>query len=483
MGVGGDRLHVVEHRAPLGEPGPRLGGRLLQPLAPLLVLAHARQHVADVQLGRLHEVVEPVEAAAHVGQLRFDRLQLLAPLAGDDVQLLADEAHEVADVGLGEDVGADLVDDEALEAPRVEAGRVAGVASALEQRLADVVGELPALGVLPGEGAPAALAAHEPAQQVGAADAARVGAPRGAGAHVRLDAAEQLLRDDRREGVLDTHGRGTVAGVEAPQQRARVNDVGEEDVDAVLRPGASRRVGNAVVVEGAGDLRDALPGLGKREDALRDGSGVRVGLEPRTLLGAVLDVDLLVAVRRAAGDPEAAGGGFAHAARDLLRKIFGVELVDALDDRLHELAGGGVVGVLRDGDDADAASAQHRLEGDRVLALAGEARELPDEDLLEGGILAARLVEHPAELRPVGDASALRLVDVLADDQVVVLLCVVPQRAKLGGDGEVDILAVARHAGVQGGRRRVGSFAHRFGSPRRFSFSVPSRLPYRCGLR
>ncbi len=62
LGVGRDRLHVVEH-------GPRLGSRLLKPLAPLaplaplLVLAHARQHVADVQIGRLHEAVEAVQAA------------------------------------------------------------------------------------------------------------------------------------------------------------------------------------------------------------------------------------------------------------------------------------------------------------------------------------------------------------------------------------------------------------------------------------
>ncbi len=40
------------------------------------------------------------------------------------------------------------------------------------------------------------------------------------------------------------------------------------------------------------------------------------------------------------------------------------------------------------------AAAQHRLEGDGVLALAREARELPDEDLLEGRVVGARLVER-----------------------------------------------------------------------------------------
>ena len=133
----------------------------------------------------------------------------------------------------------------------------------------------------------------------------------------------------------------------------------------------------------------------------------------------------MVAVGRAAGDPETARGGLAHAPGDFLRKIFRVELVDALDDRLHELAGGGVVGVLGDGDDADAAPAQHGLEGDGVLALAREARALPDQDLLEGSIVGTCRIEHLPELGPVCDTPALRLIDVLAGDQVVILLGVV----------------------------------------------------------
>ena len=254
-------------------------------------------------------------------------------------------------------------------------------------------------------------------------------------------------------------------------------------MDAVLRPGTARGVGDAVVVEGAGDLGDALALLGEREHALHDGRGLGIHLEHRALLRAVLHVDAGVAVGRAAGDPEAARGGLAHPPRNLLRQVLRVELVDALDDRLHELAGRGVVGVLGDGDDADAAPAQHRLEGDGMLTLAREAAELPDEDLLEGRIVGARLVEHAPELRSVGDAPALGLVDVLAGDQVVVLLGVIAKRAELGGDGKVDVLTVAGHARVESGRCRVGSFAHRSGSPLRFSFSVPSRLPYRRALR
>ncbi|MCY3655386.1 MAG: hypothetical protein OXG95_02100 [Chloroflexi bacterium] len=92
-----------------------------------------------------------------------------------------------------------------------------------------------------------------------------------------------------------------------------------------------------------------------------------------------------------------------------------------------------------------------------MLALAGEAAELPDEDLLEGRAVLARLVEHPAELRAVGDAAALGLVHVFAHDDVVVLLGVVAQRPQLGGDGEVDVLAVAGDARVEGCRGGFGA--------------------------
>ena len=108
--------------------------------------------------------------------------------------------------------------------------------------------------------------------------------------------------------------------------------------------------------------------------------------------------------------------------------IFAVEFVHALDDGLQQPAGSGVLGLLGDGDHADAPPAQHGLEGDGVLALAGEPGEFPDENLLEGGLGLAGRVQHLLELGPVGDAPALGLVHVLAADQVVVLLGVVPER-------------------------------------------------------
>ncbi len=283
---------------------------------------------------------------------------------------------------------------------------------------------------------------------------------RGARLQQLVGALELVPRDDRGEGVLDAHRRSLVLAPDAPDEGSRVALVRQHAVNGVLRPAPAPHGGHTLLVEDADDVEDALAPAGHLEDAAHDRVGGRIEVEAGTLLGAVLDVDPAVTVGDVGGDPEATRGRLAHPPDNFLGKILAVELIDALDDRLHELARGGVVGVLGDGDHADAAPAQHRLEGDGVLALAGEAGELPDEDLLEGRALGAGLVQHPSELGPIGDSAALRLVDVLAHDQVAVLLRVVAQRTQLGGDGEVDVLAVAGDAGVEGGGRGIGSVRH-----------------------
>ena len=108
--------------------------------------------------------------------------------------------------------------------------------------------------------------------------------------------------------------------------------------------------------------------------------------------------------------------------------------------------------MLGDGHHADALAPQHGLEGHGVLPLAGEATEFPDKNHLERGRGLSSLVDHVAELGPVGDASALGLVHVLAGDGIAVVVGVVPERPKLGGHGEVHVLAVAGHPGVEGRR-------------------------------
>ncbi|MCY4575417.1 MAG: hypothetical protein OXC55_02230 [Chloroflexi bacterium] len=140
--------------------------------------------------------------------------------------------------------------------------------------------------------------------------------------------------------------------------------------------------------------------------------------------------------------PEAPRRGLTHAAGHFLGEILRIELVDALDDGFHEFAGWRVVCMLRDGDDADASPAQHRLECDSVFPLTGESRELPDENFFERRVRRARLIEHLAELGPVSDASTFRLIDIFTGDEIAVLLRVVPQSPQLRGDGQINILPV-----------------------------------------
>ena len=108
--------------------------------------------------------------------------------------------------------------------------------------------------------------------------------------------------------------------------------------------------------------------------------------------------------------------------------------------------------MLGDGDHSDALAPEHGLEGHGVLPLAGEPRKFPDQYDLERGRGLAALVDHVAELGPVGNAAALGLVHVLAGHGVAVGLGVVAERPQLGGHGEVHVLAVAGHSRVEGRR-------------------------------
>ena len=113
------------------------------------------------------------------------------------------------------------------------------------------------------------------------------------------------LGDDAGERLLDAHRVGLVLGVGAPDQGACVGFVSEEEMDAVLGPELPRGAGDALVVEGAGDVQHPPTGLGHVKGALDDTGRVLVGLQGGALLGPVLDVDLAEAVGHPAGDPEA----------------------------------------------------------------------------------------------------------------------------------------------------------------------------------
>ena len=138
-------------------------------------------------------------------------------------------------------------------------------------------------------------------------------------------------------------------------------------MDAGLAPELSPGAGDALGVEGVGDVGHPLARLGKVEDALDDAGCILVGRQGGTPLGAVLRHDPVVAVGGVAGDPEASRRGLPHTPDNVLGKILAVELINALDDALKQLARGGVLGMLGDGDDPDALAPEHGLEGDGTL--------------------------------------------------------------------------------------------------------------------
>ena len=220
-------------------------------------------------------------------------------------------------------------------------------------------------------------------------------------------------------------------------------------------------VRDAALVEICRDLLQPDTAQRLLEDLPDDRAGVWIDFEGRPLLGPILDLDPSVAERGLGAQKEPTRSGFTHATRDLLSQVLRVELVDALDDRLHQLPRRRVVGVLGDRGDSDATPAQHRLEGHRMFSLAGEAGELPDQDFLEGRVGLARLIKHHAELGPVCDPPAFSLVDVLAHDDVPVSFRVVPERPELGGYREIYILAVAGDASIESSRPRMCRFVHR----------------------
>ncbi len=275
---------------------------------------------------------------------------------------------------------------------------------------------------------PAALALDQAAEQVGACHAPGMRPRRRPGPQKLRDAPELRLRHDGREGVVHPHGRSLVLRRDSPDERPCVGLIVQHVVDGRLRPELPSGARDSFSVEGPCYVEDALSRLGHSEHALHDRRRPRFDLQFGALLRPVLYVHLPVAVRGVRSDPEASRSGLAHPPHDLLRQIFTIELVHALDDRLHQLARGGVVGVLGDRNHADTLASQHRFESDSVLSLAREPREFPYEYLLKGSLRLAGLVDHLPELGPVGDAPALRLVHVLAGDDVAVFAGIVPER-------------------------------------------------------
>ena len=124
-------------------------------------------------------------------------------------------------------------------------------------------------------------------------------------AHQLVDPAELCLGDDGGERLLHPHRLGLVLCFRAPDQSPRVSLFGEDAVDAGLAPELSPVAGDALGVQGVGDVGHPLARLGKVEDALDHAGCILVGRQGGTPLGPVLRHDPVVAVGGVAGDPEA----------------------------------------------------------------------------------------------------------------------------------------------------------------------------------
>ena len=378
-----DSLYVVQLHPTFRERSLHLARRVLELALTLAVLAYAGSHVRNVQVCRLDGAVKTVEPPLYLGQLRLYGLKLPALLVRHAVHLLVHHLHKVPDVALGEDASSDLIDNEVLEAFRVEPRRLAGVLAPLDERLADVVGELSALGLLPGQRRTAPPALDHPAEEVRAGGAPGVNLLGSPGPHQSRNPSELPFRDDCRERVLNPHGRFAVAGIRAPDERARIRLVGEDVMNHGLRPGLAVCRGDALVVQGLGDVEHATSRLGHPEHSAHDRVPGWVEFQFRTLLCAVLNMDPDVSVGSRARHPEPPRRGLTHSSHDVLRQILRVEVVHALDDGLHQLTRRSVIGVLGDGDHPYPLAPQLGLEGHGVLPLAGEPTEFPYQDDLK----------------------------------------------------------------------------------------------------
>ena len=201
--------------------------------------------IGHLQVGGLDQPPDAVERPVDFTQLMLDRLQLAPLLVGQAVHLLINHLDQLADVALGQDVAAQLLDDRALEVARVESRRGAGLGALLDLRLADVVAVAAALGLGRRHAHAARLAADETGEHIGAGDAPRIcflGRPR---LKQPLHVLELVACHDRREGVLDPHRLRAVFRVVAPDQGAGVGLVGQQPVHGRLEPGLACGRGDA----------------------------------------------------------------------------------------------------------------------------------------------------------------------------------------------------------------------------------------------
>ena len=149
----------------------------------------------------------------------------------------------------------------------------------------------------------------------------------------------------------------------------------------------------------------------------------------------------------------AADGLLVHALGDLGGEVAGVELGDRGHDAVQQHPRGGLVDVLRRGDEHDPALLECEVDAHVVGAVAGEPVDLVDDAVRD--LVGLDVLDHPHQLGPVGGLGRGAGVDELLDDARPELFGLAAGGFALRGDRE-PLVGAALLRLLAGGDPQVG---------------------------
>nr|WP_258059857.1 hypothetical protein [Rathayibacter sp. AY1A7] len=224
---------------------------------------------------------------------------------------------------------------------------------------------------------------------------------------------------------------------EGPGGNLRGPPRGEPALSELKRELGQADVGLGVAVEGPGDERSAVSVWANRAAF----AAVAVEL-----------ANVEVPERCPSGCP-ALLNLLRHSLGDLVSEVARVELCNRRHDAVKKRAGWGLVDALRGGDQGHICGGQLLHDLDVVLAVAGEAIDLVDDDVVDR--VLTDVLEHLLKRRTVCCLRGLSAVDELLGDHGAHRLSLLPVRLPLRRDREPLLLITAlrltsgRHAEVE----------------------------------
>lgn len=172
---------------------------------------------------------------------------------------------------------------------------------------------------------------------------------------------------------------------------AALGEFGLEGADGPVPAGVGfegpRDQGCALLVDGDG------PGFA----AVFDGAGVEVTDGCASDAATVLDL-------------------FAHALDDFVGEVLAVELCDGGHDAVEQDAARGLVDVFGGGDQPDVEFVEALIQGGVVVAVAGEAVDLVDDDVVDAFAFLLQVAEHFLQCRASGGGGGDSAFDEFFDD-------------------------------------------------------------------